>query len=66
MTGGRPRGTADPRSFFRKGIAADWVDQLDEKAVSIVEAGCGGLMEAHGYRRRAPAAGAGPRMMLER
>jgi hypothetical protein len=66
MTGGRPRGTADPQSFFRKGIAADWVDQLDEKAVTIIEAGCGGLMEAHGYHRRAPAAGAGPRLMLER
>ena len=66
MTGGRPRGTADPRSFFRKGIAGDWLNQLDEKAISIVETKCGELMETYGYRRSLSSAGADPRMILER
>ena len=53
MTGGRARGIADDKSFYRKGIAGDWLGQLDKAAVSTIEAQCGGLMDAYGYGRAA-------------
>jgi hypothetical protein len=55
MTGGRARGHADPGSFYRKGIAGDWLERLDDEAVGLVERRCGGWMDAYGYARsRAP------------
>lgn len=46
---GRKQGEEDPDSFFRKGVAGDWEERLDQRALEIVAGHCGGLMGALGY-----------------
>ena len=46
---GRKPGEEDPASFFRKGIVGDWHERLDAKALEIIGAHCGTLMDANGY-----------------
>ncbi|MGB0748404.1 MAG: sulfotransferase family protein [Magnetospiraceae bacterium] len=49
MTGGRKRGEEDPKSFFRKGVAGDWKERLDDWAVDLIGKQCGALMADYGY-----------------
>lgn len=49
LTGGRRRGTADPESFFRKGVAGDWTNHIDAETVDYVTTKAGALMRRFGY-----------------
>lgn len=46
---GRKQGDEDASSFFRKGVAGDWEDRLDQRALEMIVAKCGDLMSAFGY-----------------
>ncbi|SEQ34820.1 Sulfotransferase family protein [Faunimonas pinastri] len=46
---GRKRGEESGSSFFRKGVAGDWVDVLDAAALRTVRAICGDGMDRKGY-----------------
>ncbi|RAK59959.1 hypothetical protein DJ021_09160 [Phenylobacterium hankyongense] len=43
---GRRRGEEDPKSYFRKGVADDWIGRLGEDDLQILTETCGPLMAA--------------------
>jgi hypothetical protein len=43
---GRRRGEEDPTSYFRKGVADDWIGRLAPEDVQILTETCGPLMAA--------------------
>ncbi len=49
LSGGRRRGTEDPGSFFRKGIAGDWKDGLEPELARLIFQHCRPLMQHYGY-----------------
>jgi len=46
---GRKSGDEDGQSFFRKGVAGDWQNRIDERALQIIDDVAGGLMRSKGY-----------------
>lgn len=46
---GRKPGEEDLGSFFRKGVAGDWQERLDRRALEIIEGQCKELMARYGY-----------------
>ncbi len=58
LSGGRPPGEADPRSFFRKGVVGDWRGTLSPAAQAAFEAVGGPLLEALRYPVGSAARGA--------
>jgi hypothetical protein len=46
---GRKPGEEHPTAFLRKGVAGDWVGQLEPDALAALEETCGDLMRLHGY-----------------
>jgi hypothetical protein len=49
LSGGRARGTADGRSFFRKGTANDYRDRLSPALLDYARQKVGGLAADLGY-----------------
>jgi len=50
LSGGRPRGEADPASHFRKGVVGDWAEHFDRPARAAFEdAGGRAMLERLGY-----------------
>jgi len=49
LSGGRTSGEEDRSSFFRKGVAGDWVNWLSAAQLNRIEAACGDLMQRYGY-----------------
>ena len=50
---GRAPGEEDRSSFYRKGVAGDWINTLDEKAIDIIDTECGQIFRQLGYRAAA-------------
>ncbi len=50
LSGGRARGEADNRSFFRRGEAGGWRSELGERAAALVAGEVAELMAEFGYR----------------
>lgn len=59
LSRGRTRGEADDNSFFRKGVAGDWHDELDAEAVAAFESIGAPLMLELGYEPVSTVAKAG-------
>lgn len=51
LSGGRQAGEQDPRSFFRKGVAGDWLETLTSDEARTVSDRCGDLMDRYGHAR---------------
>lgn len=49
LSGGRNRGQEDNRSFFRKGIAGDWVNYYTSEDRAIFESVAGATLRLYGY-----------------
>lgn len=49
LSGGRPQGTEDKRSFFRKGVAGDWKTELEPEMARLITQSCKPLMQQYGY-----------------
>lgn len=49
LSGGRARGEEDRASFFRKGVAGDWVNWLSDAQVQLILDQAGDLIERAGY-----------------
>jgi hypothetical protein len=49
LSGGRPRGEEDRGSFFRKGVAGDWVQWLSASQLDTIRERAGELMGRLGY-----------------
>lgn len=58
LSGGRKAGVESPGSFYRKGVAGDWPNHLNEEALEILARECGPAIDQAGYRidRSQPAA----------
>lgn len=50
FSGGREKGEENQESFYRKGIAGDWVNHFDERARSIFATNAGETLVSLGYR----------------
>ncbi|HEX8234309.1 MAG TPA: sulfotransferase [Caulobacteraceae bacterium] len=46
---GRKPGEEARLSFFRKGVAGDWKDRLDEQALALIDSICGDQLPSEGY-----------------
>ncbi len=49
LTGGRPPGQEDPGHHFRRGVAGDWRNHLNDKHLAAIRARYGDLVERLGY-----------------
>lgn len=49
LSGGRAPGEADPNSYFRKGVAGDWRQNLGAAQIQRAKELCGPRLIAHGY-----------------
>lgn len=49
LSGGRSQGTQDTTSFFRKGVAGDWKNELEPAMAQLVNKHCKPLMRHYGY-----------------
>lgn len=49
LSGGRPRGQEDRRSFFRKGQVGDWQDHFDESMATAFHRTAGAWLDRFGY-----------------
>lgn len=49
LSGGRPSGVEDAKAFYRKGVAGDWRNYMDEAAEGEFRRATRGLMEQLGY-----------------
>lgn len=49
LSGGRPRGSQDSNSHFRKGVAGDWVDEFDDGLKAEFKTLFPGALEKLGY-----------------
>jgi hypothetical protein len=49
LSGGRSQGVEDRSSFYRKGIAGDWKNQLDHDMTLLVNKYCAALMGSYRY-----------------
>jgi len=56
LSGGRSAGQESESSFFRKGVAGDWVNHFDEAATEAFEQAAGPLLDELGYARAQAAA----------
>lgn len=51
LAAGRSRGQSDDRSFFRKGVAGDWVNQFTPRLRSVYKDVIGDFLVEFGYER---------------